>query len=698
MGQILGYYEGSVEEFVADGLDQSTPSGDITFILGNGDEGDGFCTQNKVFKCGGSGEPTLPAYAEYTGTATAVVVTTKYGYFPDTLVEGARVAVKFEGSLTYITSLNVNGTGAKNVYYKGNSLTSGMINRYNTYDFIFDGTYWRIIGVNTDTDTHYTAKNIVGASTTAKANAAATNGNVHLNLVENSTVRSTHNIKGENGVEVTSDASGNITISGSGSGSGGSDNVYIFNPDGVAAEEYAGLQDAVNNGKTVVIWAENAGVAPVVCTVVYGFYSSNAYFVSYAQAIVSGEDGVTNYAAMNVSQTAIESIGMLSAPIISSLKTINGESILGSGNITISGGGGVQYVEASPYYSTISINRNTFCTWSPEEITNPLTVSLNTEDADYGTIELLLRIGATQPDSITFTPDVHWKNGKQPILDANKVFRFYFAWGNDGIMIGSWEAYPLYIQQKEVINLHVMTINAKTEYGDYLSPSVQRWGYRADDFLSFVLNQLHNNDGYFAPICDIIGLQEVAVYNNGDQLADITSGFEGNGYSLVIAARGNTSSVVQDSEACIIAYRNDKFTRVSGGYFWLRGGGWNGDTGDFNQEGYSYWDKTYQDNGTYEIKKRIAVWAILRENTTGKEIFVINTHYNQYFNEDNVAMSTPYYSSEIVKNRIDALSGGRPVIFMGDLHCTFNIWCSVYLLIACGTRSWPPRRCQTQLP
>lgn len=339
MGQILGYYEGSVEEFVADGLDQSTPSGDITFILGNGDEGDGFCTQNKVFKCGGSGEPTLPAYAEYTGTATAVVVTTKYGYFPDTLVEGARVAVKFEGSLTYITSLNVNGTGAKNVYYKGNSLTSGMINRYNTYDFIFDGTYWRIIGVNTDTDTHYTAKNIVGASTTAKANAAATNGNVHLNLVENSTVRSTHNIKGENGVEVTSDASGNITISGSGSGSGGSDNVYIFNPDGVAAEEYAGLQDAVNNGKTVVIWAENAGVAPVVCTVVYGFYSSNAYFVSYAQAIVSGEDGVTNYAAMNVSQTAIESIGMVSAPIISSLKTINGESILGSGNITISGGG-----------------------------------------------------------------------------------------------------------------------------------------------------------------------------------------------------------------------------------------------------------------------------------------------------------------------------------------------------------------------
>lgn len=167
-------------------------------------------THGTYYDCNEVGD----AYAEYTGTSTTVEVTTKYGYFPSTLVEGARVAVKFEGGLTYITTLNVNGTGAKNVYYKGSSLTSGMINRYNTYDFIFDGSYWRVIGVNTDT--HYTAKNIVGASSTATTNAAATNGNVHLNVVENSTVRSSHIIKGENGVDVTSDSNGNITISGSG--------------------------------------------------------------------------------------------------------------------------------------------------------------------------------------------------------------------------------------------------------------------------------------------------------------------------------------------------------------------------------------------------------------------------------------------------------------------------------------------------
>lgn len=155
---------------------------------------------------------TQLAYAEYTGTSATVEVTTKYGYFPTTLVEGTSVAVKFEGSISYITTLNVNGTGAKNVYYKGNSLASGTINRYNTYLFVYDGSYYRIIGVNTDTDTHYTAKNVVASASTNTSNTVATNGNVHLNLIENSTVRSKHKIVGSGATTVTSDSSGNITI------------------------------------------------------------------------------------------------------------------------------------------------------------------------------------------------------------------------------------------------------------------------------------------------------------------------------------------------------------------------------------------------------------------------------------------------------------------------------------------------------
>ena len=65
----------------------------------------------------------------------------------------------------------------------------------------------------TDTNTHYTTGLIVGKAATDIANAAATNGNVFLNLKDDSTIRNSHKIVGSGATTVTSDASGNITIS-----------------------------------------------------------------------------------------------------------------------------------------------------------------------------------------------------------------------------------------------------------------------------------------------------------------------------------------------------------------------------------------------------------------------------------------------------------------------------------------------------
>lgn len=64
----------------------------------------------------------------------------------------------------------------------------------------------------TNTDTHYTTHLKVGASATATANAAATNGNVYLNVMDNTTVRDSHNIVGTGATTVVSDANGKITI------------------------------------------------------------------------------------------------------------------------------------------------------------------------------------------------------------------------------------------------------------------------------------------------------------------------------------------------------------------------------------------------------------------------------------------------------------------------------------------------------
>ncbi len=64
------------------------------------------------------------------------------------------------------------------------------------------------------TDTHYTSKNVVGATGATNNTASALgNGSVHLNSVENGTVTSSHRISGSGATTVTADANGNIIIS-----------------------------------------------------------------------------------------------------------------------------------------------------------------------------------------------------------------------------------------------------------------------------------------------------------------------------------------------------------------------------------------------------------------------------------------------------------------------------------------------------
>lgn len=64
------------------------------------------------------------------------------------------------------------------------------------------------------TFTNWQAKNIVGASDAATANAVTTNATTFLNLIENGAVRSSHQITGTGKVTVTADATGKVTING----------------------------------------------------------------------------------------------------------------------------------------------------------------------------------------------------------------------------------------------------------------------------------------------------------------------------------------------------------------------------------------------------------------------------------------------------------------------------------------------------
>lgn len=77
-----------------------------------------------------------------------------------------------------------------------------------------------VITINSTSVAPVASSLIVGASATATANAQATNGNVHMNLLEDGSVANAHKITGSGKVSVTSDASGDITVSGAATSGG----------------------------------------------------------------------------------------------------------------------------------------------------------------------------------------------------------------------------------------------------------------------------------------------------------------------------------------------------------------------------------------------------------------------------------------------------------------------------------------------
>lgn len=64
------------------------------------------------------------------------------------LVKGGIIAVRFTYDVPSGSYLNVNSKGAKRIYFHGNTLPSGLISAGDTAFFMYDGTYYRLLGVD----------------------------------------------------------------------------------------------------------------------------------------------------------------------------------------------------------------------------------------------------------------------------------------------------------------------------------------------------------------------------------------------------------------------------------------------------------------------------------------------------------------------------------------------------------------------
>ena len=109
---------------------------------------------------------TLPYGSCSTDAATAAKVVTVSNFSLET---GARIAVKFTVTNTASSpTLNVNESGAKSIYYKGSAISASYLAANRTYEFIYNGTQWDLIG---DVNTNTTYSNMTAATSSAAGKA-----------------------------------------------------------------------------------------------------------------------------------------------------------------------------------------------------------------------------------------------------------------------------------------------------------------------------------------------------------------------------------------------------------------------------------------------------------------------------------------------------------------------------------------------
>ena len=114
-------------------------------------------TPRKIDGVGFNGTTDITHFATCATAAAAQAKTVSVTGF--NLVTGARVTIKFTVTNTAANpTLNVNGTGAKAIKYRGAAINTGYLAANRVYEFVYDGTDYLFMGdINTDSNTTYTA-------------------------------------------------------------------------------------------------------------------------------------------------------------------------------------------------------------------------------------------------------------------------------------------------------------------------------------------------------------------------------------------------------------------------------------------------------------------------------------------------------------------------------------------------------------
>jgi len=190
------------------------------------------------------------------------------------------------------------------------------------------------------------------------------------------------------------------------------------------------------------------------------------------------------------------------------------------------------------------------------------------------------------------------------------------------------------------VSLRTMSFNIRYAgtFGDLVGPNGwYNFSNPAESRAERVMQTIRN----YNP--DILGTQEVLSVQLGDLTGQtLATGLTDYGYYGLGREDG-----VSAGEHSAIFWRADRFTQLNAGTFWL-------------SPTPEVAGSIYPGAGT----TRIASWVVLNDLQSGRELFVLNTHW------DNVSSAANLYSANLIRQRLPELADGRPILLTGDLNAT----------------------------
>ena len=233
---------------------------------------------------------TTPYATSSTGASTQAKVATLTPNSNFSLETGVRVAVKFSAENTASSpTLNVNSSGAKTIQFRGAALTSSLYRwaANSVVEFMYDGTYWQMLGAPNNTNSTYTVNN---AKITLSAGTGLSGGG-DFTTNQSSAETITFSL-GDSGVTAgTYGPSANVT---------GSNNATMSVPE-ITVDRYGRVTSIVNRTYTAKDTDTNTNTA-------HSHTAGTGLTISGS----GGTSGTTTYSANLNSTTSLGTIGTTS--------------------------------------------------------------------------------------------------------------------------------------------------------------------------------------------------------------------------------------------------------------------------------------------------------------------------------------------------------------------------------------------------